>query len=113
MSSKKGKEQSSSKEKNDKRVDPPRQVNATTQFRKEWAEIQKAGRQDLSRAKAGMMLLAANDGPMPPEYKDHQLKGKLSKYREFHASGDLLVIYRVDGVLVDFVRIGTHAELFD
>lgn len=113
MSSNRGKEQSGSKEKNEKRVDPPKRVDSTAQFQKDWAEIKRAGRQDLSRAKAGMMLLVANDAPMPPEYKDHPLKGQWSKYREFHAGGDLLVVYRVDGDLVDFVRIGTHTELFD
>ncbi|MDQ3288783.1 MAG: type II toxin-antitoxin system YafQ family toxin [Pseudomonadota bacterium] len=113
MSSKRGKEPSSSKEKNGKRVDPPRRVNSTAQFRKDWEDIKGAGRQDLSRAKAGMMLLVADDAPMPPEYKDHPLKGPWSRYREFHAGGDLLVVYRVDGDLVDFVRIGTHTGLFD
>jgi mRNA interferase YafQ len=26
--------------------------------------------------------------PMPPEYRDHQLKGKLSDFRECHVGGE-------------------------
>ena len=50
--------------------------------------------------------------PLPPEALDHALKGELQDFREFHISGDLLVIYRIDGDIIRLTRIGTHSELF-
>ena len=49
---------------------------------------------------------------LPPEALDHALKGEWQDFREFHISGDLLVIYRIDGDVVSLARIGTHSELF-
>ena len=71
-----------------------------------------SGRHDLSTAKEGMLLLIANDGPLPAEWLDHPLVGEWKGYREFHAKGDLLVIYKDEPNAVTFVRIGTHSELF-
>lgn len=50
--------------------------------------------------------------PLPPEAKDHPLKGKFSDYREFHISGDLVLIYRVINDTLQLIRIGSHSELF-
>lgn len=68
-----------------------------------------------------MMLIVANEGPLPPEWKDHPLKGGWSGHRECRVGGDFLLIYelkddgRHDGRQggVVFERIGTHAELFN
>ena len=49
---------------------------------------------------------------LPVEAKDHQLKGKFTDYREFHVSGDLLVVYRVLNDTLQLVRIGSHSEIF-
>lgn len=50
--------------------------------------------------------------PLPIEAQDHLLKGEYVDFREFHISGDVLVIYKIfDGVL-NLVRIGTHSQLF-
>ena len=50
-----------------------------------------------------MLLLIANDSPLPPEWKDHQLKGIRSEIRECHIKGDLLLVYRInyDGTAED------------
>ena len=50
--------------------------------------------------------------PLPPEARDHSLQGEWCAYREFHISGDLLVIYKRVGNKVYLARIGTHAQLF-
>ena len=50
--------------------------------------------------------------PLPPEALDHALKGEWQDFREFHISGDLLVIYRIDGDIIRLTRIGTHSEWF-
>ncbi|MEA1913837.1 MAG: type II toxin-antitoxin system YafQ family toxin [Campylobacterota bacterium] len=49
---------------------------------------------------------------LPPEALDHSLKGKFVGYREFHISGDLVVIYKVYEGILYLVRIGTHSQLF-
>ena len=66
----------------------------------------------MQRLKAVMLLLIANEGPLPAEWFDHGLSGEWADHRECHAKGDLLLIYKVDAVSVIFVRAGTHSELF-
>lgn len=67
--------------------------------------------------KAAMLLLIANEEPLPPEYFDHDLKGDWQGYRECHIGGDFLLVYRIDTSTkpetVYFTRAGTHAELFE
>jgi len=65
--------------------------------------------------KAAMALLIANDAPLPPEYKDHELAGEWADHRECHIGGDFLLVYTIDQQknLVVFVASGTHAELFE
>ena len=50
---------------------------------------------------------------LPPQALDHNLKGDYQRYREFHISGDLLVIYIVEDEYLKLIRIGTHAQLFE
>ena len=49
---------------------------------------------------------------LPKEVKEHPLKGNYANYREFHISGDLLLIYKIKNETLKLVRIGTHSELF-
>lgn len=49
---------------------------------------------------------------LPKEAKDHLLKGNWQGYREFHISGDLLVIYKIENNILYLVRIGSHSQLF-
>ena len=59
-----------------------------------------------------MCLLMANEGVLSAEWRDHPLHGRFEGYRECHAGGDLLLIYRLpDDEWIIFVRAGTHAEL--
>ena len=51
--------------------------------------------------------------PLPSEALDHSLQGDYQGFREFHISGDMLVIYKVTEQTLCLVRIGTHAQLFD
>ena len=71
----------------------------------------------MSDIKTVMGLLVDNDGPLPQQYRDHDLKGReWQGCRECHVHGDLLLVYRLEGASDDasvtFVAIGTHAELF-
>lgn len=66
----------------------------------------------MRRLKEAMLLLIANDLPLGAEWLDHALKGEWADYRECHIGGDFLLIYEVEGNIINFVRTGTHAELF-
>ncbi|WP_244484239.1 type II toxin-antitoxin system YafQ family toxin [Devosia sp. Leaf64] len=100
-----------------KRAKPPRTSDYTRAFLKDWERLSRSGRYDLNRLKEAMILLIANDGPMPPEWLDHPLKGGWAGHRECHIGGDFLLAYKLDDAgktgLVIFVRAGTHADLFD
>jgi len=49
---------------------------------------------------------------LPPEALDHSLQGSFSGYREFHISGDLLVVYLIENETLKLIRIGSHSEIF-
>jgi mRNA interferase YafQ len=50
--------------------------------------------------------------PLPSEAMDHPLKAEWNGYREFHISGDVLVIYKLTKDTLILGRIGSHSELF-
>lgn len=84
-------------------------------------ELTRAFRKDLSKLRfsnehyAKYIVYLSNlitGVPLPPEALDHALKGEWHDFREFHISGDLLVIYTIVDTTISLVRIGTHADLF-
>ncbi len=99
-----------------KRAILPRASDYTKSFLKDWQRLSHSGRYDMNRLKQAMMLLVANEAPLPPEWLDHALMGDWAGHRECHIGGDFLLIYTLDdsgksGVVV-FVRSGKHSELF-
>ncbi len=84
-------------------------------------QIHKIFLKDLKKAKLNQtnltklfvyvsMLLNKED--LPKEAKDHCLKGELKDFREFHISGDVIVLYRVERNILQILRIGSHNEIF-
>lgn len=97
----------------EKRTALPRAADYTKAFVKDWARLSSSGRYDMKRLKEAMLLLIANDAPLGPEWLDHPLRGEWKNYRECHIGGDFLLIYQSDEDSLEFVRAGTHAELFE
>ena len=95
-----------------KRAAPPRAADDNKAFLKDWQRLSHSGRFDLVRLKEAMMLLIANDAPLGPEWLDHPLKGDWADHRECHIGGDFLLIYQIEANTINFVRSGTHSELF-
>ena len=99
-----------------KRTNPPRDVRKSKRFLKDWENLSRSGKHDLNVLKEAMMLLIANDAPLPAEWKDHQLKGEDDYIRECHIKGDLLLTYYIeehsDEGLITFLRVSTHSDLF-
>jgi mRNA interferase YafQ len=91
----------------------PRAADYAKVFQKDWERLTHSGRYNMKRLKEAMLLLIANDAPLGPEWLDHPLKGDWSDYRECHIGGDFLLIYQVEGNAINFVRTGTHADLFE
>lgn len=56
----------------------------------------------------------ANGEQLEQKYSDHQLSGKLKKYRDCHIKPDLVLIYEIkkDTLLLSAFRIGSHSKLF-
>lgn len=104
---------STKKPASDKRAAPPRSADYTRSFQKDWERLSRSGRFDMRRLKEAMMLLIANDAPLGAEWLDHPLKGDWTDHRECHIGGDFLLIYMLEGNAINFVRAGTHADLFE
>ena len=96
-----------------KRVSLPRSSDHTKHFAKDWEQLSRSGRYDTARLKSVMLQLIANEEPLGPEWLDHPLKGEWIDHRECHVAGDFLLIYQIDGNRINFVRAGTHAQLFE
>ncbi len=95
-----------------KRAVLPRAADYAKAFLKDWVRLSHSGRYDMRRLKEAMLLLIADDAPLGPEWLDHPLKGDWSDHRECHIGGDFLLIYQTEANAINFVRCGTHSELF-
>lgn len=98
---------------NPKRVGLPRTSDFAKAFIKDWDRLTHSGRYNLQNLKDTMELIVANTGDLPAGYRDHALQGDWADHRECHVGGDFLLIYRYPNkTSVQFVRAGTHSELF-
>ena len=88
-------------------------VIRTAKFKKGYKLIKKQGK-ILSKLAWGINQLA-RDIPLPPNWKDHQLKGKHKQYRECHidGAGDWLLVYekRESNMILYLIGTGSHTDL--
>jgi mRNA interferase YafQ len=82
----------------------------TKTFKKDYQKL-KINDQQYEKYISYLYLLL-NEKQLPPEAKDHRLIGNYSDFREFHVSGDVLVIYCIEDEILRLTRIGTHAQLY-
>jgi mRNA interferase YafQ len=84
----------------------------TSLFKKTRKLAQKRGF-DLTLLEEPIRLLAKGEA-LPPIYRDHQLKGTFSAFRECHIKSDWLLIYRIieDKLILSLHSTGTHSDLF-
>jgi mRNA interferase YafQ len=80
------------------------------QFRKDVKMAQRRGK-DLSKLRDAILLLVEGK-PLPPQYRDHPLKGPWRHYRDCHIEPDWVLIYRIEGEELHLVRTGSHSDLF-
>lgn len=99
-------------ERKQKRAVIPRECAYTSEFKKSWERYNRAGRRDMAEARHVMSLLFLGES-LPAVYRDHELAGEWSGFRECHIGGDFLLIYQLPRTgFITFVDLGSHAELF-
>lgn len=82
----------------------------TKQFSKDVKLNKKRGK-DLRKLKEILASLIEKKR-LPEKNRDHKLAGNFGECRECHIESDWLLIYKVEGEEIFFVRTGTHADLF-
>jgi len=86
------------------------EILRTSQFRRDVKLVQKRGKDaDLIRT---VIETLAQGQTLSPKYRDHQLKGVFKDCRECHIDPDWLLIYRIEGNVLQLIRTGAHSDLF-
>ncbi|MCL1820950.1 MAG: type II toxin-antitoxin system YafQ family toxin [Oscillospiraceae bacterium] len=95
-------------------IDAKYTVIKTTNFKQGYKLAKKQGK-DLPLLAWGINQLT-QDIPLPRNWKDHQLKGNMKKFRECHigGAGDWLLVYekRKTDMILYLIGTGSHADLF-
>lgn len=79
------------------------------QFDKQFAKLQPHQKKAATTA-----ILAFRRNPHAPELYNHPLKGAMAGHRSISAGFDLRLVFIEEGgyVVVEFVRVGTHSQLY-
>jgi len=88
-----------------------RSIRRDVQFRRDVKRLSMRGK-EMAKLRQVIGALIAGQ-PLPPQNRDHPLKGTMKDCRECHIEGDWLLIYRIEGSELCLVRTGTHADLFE
>lgn len=85
----------------------------TNTFKKDYKRAQKRGL-DISLLN-NIILDLSKDVKFPAKNKDHQLSGKLARFRECHIQPDWLLIYEksAEKLILTLTATGTHSDLFN
>ncbi len=83
----------------------------TNRMKKDAKLMRKRGK-DMNKLIKVLALLAEGN-PLPAQYKDHQLSGSLSDFRECHIEPDWLLMYQIydDILIISATATGSHADL--
>ena len=83
----------------------------TNRMKKDAKLMRKRGK-DMNKLIEVLALLAEGN-PLPAKYKDHQLSGNLSDFRECHIEPDWLLMYQIydDILIISATATGSHADL--
>ena len=88
-------------------------VIKSANFKKGYKLAKKQGK-DLPMLAWAINQLS-QDNPLPKNWKDHQLKGSMKRFRECHigGSGDWLLVYekREANLILYLFGTGTHTDL--
>lgn len=84
----------------------------TNRMKKDAKLMQKRGK-NMKKLVNALDLLASGK-TLPSKYKDHQLTGNLSDFRECHIEPDWLLIYQIfkNELILSATATGSHSDLF-
>ena len=87
-------------------------IVASNQFKRDLRLARKRGFQ--IEALRLVVNTLANQQTLDAKYRDHELLGQYSGFRECHVASDWLLIYskRDDILILTLSRTGTHSDLF-
>lgn len=87
------------------------QILFTSKMKRDVKRMKKRGK-DLSKLITALDYLSKGIS-MPPQYRDHQLSGNLSDFRECHIEPDWLLIYQINNNVLTLTatETGTHSDL--
>ena len=80
------------------------------QFKRDY-KLQQRRRKSLDLLDEIIRVLV-EERPLPLKNKDHPLQGNYKGHRECHIEPDWLLIYKIEGNDIYFVRTGSHSDLF-
>jgi mRNA interferase YafQ len=80
-------------------------------FKKDYKLMKRRGK-DMFKIQQIMKVLA-DEEPLEPRYRDHNLVGHYIGCRECHVEPDWLLIYSIGDDWIRFERTGTHSDLFE
>ncbi len=87
------------------------EITYASQFKKDFKKIRKLPLPDLKIIFEVISSLE-QEASLDARYKDHELIGNWSSFRECHIKSDLLLIYKKNISELQLARIGTHSDLF-
>ena len=83
----------------------------SSQFKKDFKKARKLPLSDLKTLFEVISTLE-QEAILDVKYRDHELSGNWSSFRECHIKPDLLLIYKTNISELQLARLGTHSELF-
>jgi mRNA interferase YafQ len=82
----------------------------SNRFDKDLKRMLKRGK-DAEKIKDVIRKLI-NEERLDERYRDHPLRGNYKGCRDCHIEPDWILIYRIYGNQIQFLRTGSHSELF-
>jgi mRNA interferase YafQ len=91
-----------------------RTIERSTAFRRDYKrEARGRYRATLDADLMPVLAALADDQPLEPRHRDHDLSGDWAGYRDCHIRPDLVLIYRKpDANVLRLARLGSHSEVF-
>ena len=91
-----------------------RTIERSTAFKRDYKrEAKGRHRATLDADLMAVLAALADDKPLEPRQRDHDLSGDWAGYRDCHIKPDLVLIYRKpDANTLRLARLGSHSEVF-
>lgn len=91
-----------------------RTIDRSSAFKRDYKrEAKGQHRATLDDNLIPVLMTLADDQPLEPRHRDHDLSGEWAGYRDCHVKPDLVLIYRKpDADILRLARLGSHSEIF-